>query len=171
VLEDLIAGCIRNDRTAQEKLYRALYEPLYCMCRRYFRNEHEAIEAVNDGMLKVFSHIADFDGSKGKFFNWVYTIVRRSALDKLKQSGALAFTDVLPSASFVAPSLDLTLTDMYRLLDSLSPSTRVVCSLFYLEDYPIRDIASLLGISTGTVKWHLSESRRKLRVVFEKHYL
>lgn len=169
--EDLIAGCIRNDRTSQEKLYRAFYEPLYCMCRRYFRNEHEAIEAVNDGMLKVFEHVASFDASKGRFFNWVYTIVRRAALDKLKRSGALAFTSVVPLDFPVLPSLDLPLSDVYKLLDSLNPATRVVCSLFYLEDYSIRDISLCLGISAGTVKWHLSESRRKLRVVFEKHYL
>jgi RNA polymerase sigma-70 factor (ECF subfamily) len=60
--------------------------------------------------------------------------------------------------------------DLYLLLDRLSPATRVICGLFYLEGYSIKDIAEQLTISGGTVKWHLSESRKKLRSILERHF-
>jgi DNA-binding NarL/FixJ family response regulator len=40
-----------------------------------------------------------------------------------------------------------------------------------MEGYSIKDIAHQLNISIGTVKWHLSESRKKLKVIMEKYLL
>ena len=42
-----------------------------------------ALEAVNDGMMKVFKALPDYKYNQGSFFNWVYTIVRNAAVDKL----------------------------------------------------------------------------------------
>lgn len=175
-LEQIIRGCVRNDRRSQEKLYKQFYVPLFCLCRRFFQNEHEAIESVNDGMMKVFERIDMYNAEKGKFFNWVYTIVRNTALDKFRSSTALraesyeveevaAETDLSTN-----PLVSLEGKDLYILLDRLSPATRVICGLFYIEGYAIKDIAEQLAISGGTVKWHLSESRKKLKSILERHY-
>jgi len=155
-------------------LYREFYVPLFCMCRRYFQNDHEAVESVNDGMLKVFQHIGTYQAEKGKFFNWVYTIVRNTALDKFRASAAAAFRsesgDITEADTGTNPLIALEGKDLYRLLDRLSPATRVICGLFYLEGYSVNDIADQLSISGGTVKWHLSESRKKLKSILERHF-
>lgn len=158
-------------------MYRQFYVPLYCLCRRFFRNEHEAIESVNDGMLKVFENIGSYKEEKGKFFNWVYTIVRNTALDKFRRIAPVFQAHDLPELENNIPDMApgnnpakaLEGKDMYKLLDELSAATRVVCTLFYMEGYTIKDIAEELTISTGTVKWHLSESRKKLKPIFERH--
>lgn len=177
-LQEIIRGCIRNDRKSQEKLYREFYVPLFCLCRRFFQNDHEAIESVNDGMLKVFQYIGTYQAEKGKFFNWVYTIVRNTALDKFRTSAAAGLRSESYDMAETIPETDISTNplialegkDLYRLLDRLSPATRVICGLFYLEGYSIKDIADQLSISSGTVKWHLSESRKKLRTILERHF-
>jgi RNA polymerase sigma factor (sigma-70 family) len=177
-LEHLIRGCARNDRASQEELYKQLYVPLFCHCRRYFQHDHEAIESVNDGMLKVFEKIGAYRPEKGKFFNWVYTIVRNTALDKFRSSvsiprpadpGEIAEAVVVeePGSN---PGIWLEDKDVYVLLDRLGPASRVIFGLFYIEGYSIREIADELAISGGTVKWHLSDSRKKLRSVLEKYF-
>jgi RNA polymerase sigma-70 factor (ECF subfamily) len=146
------------------------------MCRRYFRHDHEAIESVNDGMLKVFGLIRTYRKEKGKFFNWVYTIVRNTALDKYRAQQTLlnapstfnGLGNIPEIANGHNPLESIEEKDLRLLLDNLSPATRVVCTLHYLEGYLIRDIAAELVISEGTVKWHLSEGRKKLRNVLEK---
>jgi RNA polymerase sigma factor (sigma-70 family) len=125
-------------------------------------------------MLKVYKNIDRFREDRGAFFNWVYTIVRNTALDKLKlvvpiPQRAETLSGIEP-ASGDNPLLSLESREVFRLLDHLSPATRVVCSLFYLEGFPVKDIAERLRLSTGTVKWHLSESRKKLKEIFEKHF-
>ena len=84
-LRQLILDSSRNDRIAQEKLYRRFYPVLFILCKRFFADNHEALEALNNGMLKVFKSMGKFDPAKGAFFNWMYTIVRRAALETFPQ--------------------------------------------------------------------------------------
>jgi RNA polymerase sigma factor (sigma-70 family) len=175
-LQQIIAGCIRNDRKSQEKLYKQFYVALYCMCRRFFSNQHEAVESVNDGMMKVFERIGTYSPERGRFFNWVYTIVRHTALDKLRSAVARTIrTDVLDDEmpeidTGDSPLRSMEQKDIYRLLDRLTPATRIIFDLFYIENYTIREIVDELSVSAGTVKWHLSDGRRKLKSLVEQHF-
>ena len=171
-LDELIKGCIENNRIAQEKLYKKFYPSLFLLCRRFFADDRDALESLNDGMLKVFRNMAKYNPAGGEFFNWAYTVVRNNALDKLKLSTAPApqqLTDdiVLHTDN---PLQSLEQKDVYILLDALQPATRAVCSLFYIEGFQIREISERLQMSSGTVKWHLSETRKQLKVIFKKYY-
>jgi RNA polymerase sigma factor (sigma-70 family) len=173
--KQVIDGCIRNDRLSQEKLYKKFFPALFCLCKRFFTNDQEATEAVNDGMLKVYKNIGAFREGKGVFFNWVYTIVRNTAIDKLKLSVSIPqrsepLSDTADAGSSDNPLRSLESKDIYLLLDHLTPATRAVCSLFYFEGFSIKDIVERLSISPGTVKWHLSESRKKMKEIFEQHF-
>jgi RNA polymerase sigma factor (sigma-70 family) len=172
-LDQLIRECAANDRLSQEKLYRRFYPVLFLLCKRFFHDDHQALEALNDGMLKVFKNIAGYAPEKGAFFNWMYTIVRNTAIDKCKHGGPVQSEELKDNTPCVItgnPFHSLEWKDIYTLLDTLTPATRVVCNLFYLEEFRIRDIAECLQLSVGTVKWHLSEARKRLKPVLEKYH-
>ena len=57
--------------------------------------------------------------------------------------------------------------DLVQLLNKLSPRQRSVAALFYVEDLPIAEIADSLGLSGGTVKFHLNKARQSLQVLLE----
>lgn len=170
-LEHIIAGCIANDRISQEKLYRSFYPALFCLCKKFFSDDHKALEAVNDGMIKVFKNIGKYE-QKGEFFNWVYTIVRNTAIDKIK---AVVKEIEGPNEDIPLPQQNplqqLEWKDIYSVLDKLPPATRTVFSLFYLEGYRIPEIAGQLKVSTGTIKWHLSEGRRLMKQFIKRYFL
>ncbi len=172
-INQLINGAASGDRRSQEKLYRKFYPALILLCKRFFASDHDALETLNDGMLKVFRNLSAYDNTKGEFFNWVYTVVRNTALDKLK---LVPIPETKELNGSVEQSFDenplksLEWKDIYKLLVALAPATRVVCSLYYLEGFSIPDISEQLSLSKGTVKWHLSETRKKLKPVFEKYY-
>ena len=46
---------------------------------------------------------------------------------------------------------------------SLSDQQRAVVALHYLDDQPVEEVAEVLGLSAGTVKYHLHQARRRLR--------
>jgi RNA polymerase sigma factor (sigma-70 family) len=56
-------------------------------------------------------------------------------------------------------------TTIWRALDVLSPRRRAVLVMYELEGLTISAIASLLGISTITTRWHLAKGRRDLATV------
>ena len=47
----------------------------------------------------------------------------------------------------------------------LSPQQRAVVALHYLDDVPVAEVATLLGLNAGTVKYHLHQARERLRVL------
>ena len=58
---------------------------------------------------------------------------------------------------------------VWRALDLLAPRRRAIVVMYELEGMPIASIASLLGISAITVRWHLSVGRRELARLLESH--
>jgi len=171
-IQELIKQCVANDRLGQEKLYKKFYPALFLLCRKFFPEQADALEVLNDGMLKVFKNIGLFKDDKGQFFNWVYTIVRNTALDRLKNVKWAEHVDVegIDISHSDNPLSAMESGDIYKLLDVLPPATRAICILFYLEGFSINEICARLQLSQGTVKWHLSETRSKLKPVLLKYY-
>lgn len=130
------------------------------------------MEALNDGMLQVFTQLHKYDATKGALFNWAYTVVRNTALDKIRKQKWPAFNEITENIDVGDPGMiqQLESKDIYILLDHLPPATRTVCTLFYLEGFSIKEIGDKLSLREGTVKWHLSETRTRMKPILEQYY-
>ncbi len=173
-INHIIEGCKKQELPYQEKLYTQLYPALYALCKSFFQDPHDVLTALNNGMLRVFKNIKQYDASKGIFFNWAYTIVRHAALTLVRdRNNHLTFelNDKLVEPADSNPFKKLEWKDIYVHLDQLPATTRSVCSLHYLEGFSIDEIADALGIKDGTVKWHLHECRNRLKIIFDNHNL
>ena len=171
--ENILEGCKRNDRISQEKLYRQFYPGLFALCKKFFDQNHDILTALNNGMMNVYKNIDLYDKTKGELFNWAYTIVRNAALthlrNKMNTTEHSELTKYIESDVQESPFKKLEWKDIYFYLSKLPASTRAVCTLYYIEGYIIKDIAEQMSLSEGTIKWHLSESRAKLKVIFTKN--
>lgn len=169
-IEKIVAGCIRNDRVSQEKLYRQFYPGLFALCKIFFEDNHDILTALNNGMINVFKNISQFDPQKGTLFNWAYSIVRNAAITHLKSKKNefinVEITDRIETNAQYQPFIELEWGEIYSQLSKLPAATRGVCTMYYIEGFSIKEISSQLNLSDGTVKWHLSESRQKLKALF-----
>ena len=60
-LPALLAACRRQERVAQRRLYGQFHGFAMSICLRYARDRDQALEAANDGFLKVFRDLHRFD--------------------------------------------------------------------------------------------------------------
>ena len=51
---------------------------------------------------------------------------------------------------------------LQRAIDRLSVEERAILALQYVDDRPVAEIASILGVPVGTAKWRLHEARAAL---------
>jgi len=164
---ELLEGCRAGNRKAQERLYRDYYRSMAALCLRYTRNNEDAVEALNNGFLKVFRNIDRYDPAQGSLYTWIRTLVLHACLDFLKSRERLQSTSALTETTDAAISPDavshLQAAELLELVRSLQPATATVFNLYVLEGYNHREIAQLLGISEGTSKWHLHEARKQLQ--------
>ena len=56
---------------------------------------------------------------------------------------------------------------LYQALDSLQEKEKAAIILHYFEDLSIKEIASILQIPSGTVKYHLSTGRTRLKSLLQ----
>jgi RNA polymerase sigma factor (sigma-70 family) len=167
-IEGIIDGCKRDERKAQEQLYLYFYDAMMNLCVRYTKSESDAEHILNDGFLRVFKNIQQYDSSKGAPYTWIYRIVMNCCLYYFK-SKRTAFTEnELEHAEevYIEPEVDIKLkeAEILHLIRNLPAATQAVFNLYIIDGYAHKEIATMLEISEGTSKWHLNEARKRLKL-------
>jgi len=169
-LEELIQGCIRNERSAQERLYKLFYPKMMAMVRRYIDHNMQAEEVLNNGYLRAFQKIQQYT-FQGSFEGWLRKIVFHAVSDYVKQNIRYSEKVVLVEKDqFVHKDHAdrLYYNQLLQLVQTLPDATRAVFNMYVLEGFSHKEISKMLNISEGTSKWHLSEGRRLLKDKIEK---
>jgi RNA polymerase sigma-70 factor (ECF subfamily) len=60
-LQELIQGCARNERAAQEKMYRLFSGRMMAVVRRYIDHTEQAEEVLNNGFLRAFQKVGQYN--------------------------------------------------------------------------------------------------------------
>src|ERR1700743_2971053 len=79
--EQLVKGCVNNERAAQEALYKLFYADMLRVCHNYLPDKELAREAFNTGFLKGFQSIQKFDAEKGDLGGWMRKIMIYTSID------------------------------------------------------------------------------------------
>jgi RNA polymerase sigma factor (sigma-70 family) len=166
-LQIVIAGCINNNRVAQEKLYNMFYPKMVKTAIRYSVDMHQAEDILSMSFLKCFQSIDKY-AFNGSFEGWLRKIVIRTALDSIRVSKKHNHNyNVVPLDNddlIGVNDNDVAHYDqLIQLVNTLPKMAKDVFNLSVMEGYPHKQIAAMLGISEGTSKWYLSEGRKTLR--------
>jgi len=169
-LEQLIQGCIRNERGAQEKLYRLFYPKMMSLVRRYIDHEEQAEEVLNNGYLRAFQKIKQYN-FQGSFEGWIRKIVFHAVADYVKQNAKYSNQILLVEKDELVHkdhADKLYYDQLMQLVQTLPDATRAVFNMYVMDGLTHKEIGNMVGISEGTSKWHLSEGRRILKEKIEK---
>lgn len=178
--EALVDRCLSGDRPALEELFRRYRQPAYRVAHRLLGNEADAMDAVQDGFVKVLTNLGGFQ-KRSSFKTWLLRVVSNAALDLGRQRGRREATAAAGDAAngeaqplvWDEPTLGLEREDLRRLLDSalatLPEPQRQTFVLHVDAELSYREVADALGISIGTVMSRLYYARQKLRTYLEPH--
>lgn len=163
---DLISGCRRGDRHAQQRLF-DLYSPrMYGICTRYVKNAMQAEDVLVMAFTKVFERIEQFKGD-GSFEGWIRRITVNEALTALRKSRVMMIQTDLEHAEceldYDSLSDHLEAEDLLRLIEKLPPGYRIVFNMYAIDGYSHKEIAEQLGIAENTSKSQLSRARTHLQ--------
>lgn len=163
--EEMVAGCVANDRRAQEELYKRFFPEMMRMCMRHTKDENKAIEIVNIGFLRVFKKLHTF-AFKGSLEGWVRRLVYHSIADYFRDNARYTHFLVFEEKDEQVPEQSHARfyeQDILTEVGKLPRMSQEVFRLYAIEGYNHAEISAALGISEGTSKWHLSTARQKLR--------
>lgn len=136
---------------------------------RYAGSE-EAVELINTGFYKVLENLKNYDDTYS-LATWIRTILVRTAIDKQRATSRemtySTLENVKEAVSGNKADAKLERDDLLALLDLLPEICKQVFNLYVIDGFTHKEIGSILGISDGTSKWHLSEARKRLQFMLE----
>jgi RNA polymerase sigma-70 factor, ECF subfamily len=116
-------------------------------------------QIADDAVAEVFAQLLRRGEAVRDPQRWVWRAAFRIAAGELKRWRSSA---TLNDGVY---ELEVPTVDLASALRQLPARQRSVIALHYIADQPVREVARILGISTGSVKVHLSRGRKHLRQI------
>ncbi|MCO5240514.1 MAG: RNA polymerase sigma factor [Chitinophagaceae bacterium] len=163
---DLIKGCLAGDRRMQEALYQRFSPKMYAVCLRYAGKAEDAQDILQDGFVKIFKNLHMYRGD-GSFEGWIRRIFVNTAIEHYrKQVNLYPVTENHENhleTTELSAFDSLSMKDMMKMIQELSPGYRTVFNLYVIEGYSHKEIAEIAGISEGTSKSQLARAKGVLQ--------
>jgi RNA polymerase sigma factor (sigma-70 family) len=165
-LGNIIKGCIAGKNTSREMLYKLYSGKMWVVCLRYARDYDQAKDILQDGFVKVFEKISQFEG-RGHFEGWLRKIMVNTALSEYRKHRYLTFeaNSPIPTDDEADDNVecDISAQELMEIINELPPQYKMVFNLYAIEGYSHKEIAEELNISEGTSKSNLSRARDILK--------
>ncbi|MFN0202775.1 MAG: RNA polymerase sigma factor [Bacteroidia bacterium] len=165
--EEIIAGCLKEDRTYQKLLYERYYGNMMTVCMRYSNDREEARDVLHEGFMKVFTNLSKFKQGTN-LGAWIRRIMVNTSIDAYRRKAKIPDTTEVDNALHESDAYpdavsSLSADEILALVQKLSSAYRTVFNMYVIDGYSHREIGEALGISEGTSKSNLAKARAKLQ--------
>jgi RNA polymerase sigma factor (sigma-70 family) len=173
--EALVQDCLKQKRGSEEALFKSCFSFLWTTCRTYSVDDQEAMGYLNFGFYKILIGL-----NKRKdhvpFKNWAKRVVINAIIDEKRKHNKYNNQVIYPENGILSNGTTIEMNVFQEndceyiigMIRNLPPTTSMVFSLFAIDGFAYEEIAQKLSISESTVRWHISEARKKLFVKLSK---
>jgi RNA polymerase sigma-70 factor (ECF subfamily) len=173
-LEELIAEAKNGNVNAFRKIVNKHQSYAYAVAFRFFCDEDDAEDVVQESFIRIWNHLKDFD-PKMKFTTWMYKIVVNLCYDKAKSNkrrmSVFARLNDNSSKDDYIENTDIerdltnkeTAALIKRIADGLSEKQRMIFLLRDIQDLTIEEVAGITGMSDSAIKTNLFFARQNIK--------
>jgi len=168
----ILLQCIKNNSQAQRILYEKYAPGLLGVCMRFTGNRPEAEDILQEGFVKVFLNIKDFEG-RSSLIGWMRRIIINTAIThyhkNLKHQYHADIDDIKEKniGDFEIGDLEFTREEILNVIAELPAGYKMVFNLYALEGYKHKEIAEQLKIDVNTSKSQYSRARKLIQTKLE----
>ena len=163
---DLVRRSRRGDRAAFAELVRTYENAAYATALTYVRSREDAQDIVQEAFVTAYCKLVQLREPEN-FGSWLWTIVRRHALEWLRRARTLQFaadtTETMSEVSAEEFATTRRNADLWDAVCALPEELREVVLTYYLNDFSYEQVADYLGLTAPTVKGRLHRSRARLK--------
>lgn len=166
--KEILSRCLKRDRKAQKMLYEFYAPAMLGICIRFAGNRDEAEDILQDGFVKVFTKLGDFEG-RSTLYGWMRKIMINTAITyyhrNLKHRYHYDIDDLgdKETGENNWEGSEFTREELQDVIASLPPGYRMVFSLYAVEGYKHKEIARKLDIDINTSKSQYSRARKLIQ--------
>ncbi|HEY1046697.1 MAG TPA: sigma-70 family RNA polymerase sigma factor [Bacteroidia bacterium] len=164
--EDLIKGCLKEDRECQRELYKRFSGKMMAVCMRYAGNRMEAEDMLQDAFIKVFDNIGKFK-NEGSLEGWVRRIVVNTAINKIR-ANKVRFEELgEENDGFLHHDKNIidrmSEKDILKLISEMPQGYKYVFNMYAIEGLSHKEIADNLGIEEASSRSQYAKAKKYLQ--------
>lgn len=171
--EQIIEGCLNNQRLAQKALYEKYSSQMYAICLRYAKDKAEAQDVLQEAFLKAFMNIGQFS-RENSFEGWLRRIFVNTAITNYKKNLKHYFHDDVDdirevnTVNYKIHDDEFTRDELMGAVQGLSDGYRMVFNLYAIEGFKHREIADMMNIDVATSKSQYHRAKKILQTKLEE---
>jgi RNA polymerase sigma-70 factor (ECF subfamily) len=169
---ELIEAARLGDNSAFDELVGRHMKRAFILAHRLLGHREDAEDLVQDAFVAAIQNIDRFD-TRRAFGPWLMRIVFNRAMN-FRKSRARRRTEQIPETVAVSGASPLEATERSELgaqlkaaLAQLPERRRWIVEMFEVDGFSGPEIAEILDMPEGTVRWELHQARSALRTVLE----
>jgi len=164
--ELLLEGCKNNDSIAQQELYNKYSPKMLSVCYRYAKTREDAEDMLQEGFIKVFTQINQFE-ARGSLEGWILRIMVHTCINHLKKNKRFNDNIDLIHAENIVIKEDyipatLQAKQVVESIRSLPIGYRTVLNLYAIEGYSHKEIGAMLDIEESTSRSQYTRAKSLL---------
>lgn len=173
--EAMLKGCLRSDPTAQQELYSRYSPKMLSVCYRYAKSREDAEDMLQEGFIKIFTQISQFQ-NRGALEGWIRRIIVHTCINNLKKNKKFTESVDLIHASGIhireemIPSI-VQAKQVVECIRTLPIGYRTVLNLYAVEGYSHKEIAAMLDIEESTSRSQYTRAKNMLEDILVKKRL
>ena len=152
----------KGDKPAFDEVIRLCVPDLFRIAMSILKNKDDADDTVCETVVKAYENIRKLNDC-GFFKTWIIRILINQANAAYKKRGKIVFLNEISDEPKHEDAYDLGDNELSAAVSALALDFRTVITLHYFQDMRIKEIASVLQIPQGTVKWRLSKAKSILK--------
>ena len=151
---------------------------VFTLALKMLNQKEDAEEIAQDTFIKVFKNLHQYK-SEAKFSTWIYRIAYNTCLDKIRKNKNEKSIETIENISEnEINSISNIIIDIDKkerklliknCLNLLSKEDHFLLTLFHFEDLSLKEISSIMGITTNHVKIKLYRARMKLATILKEN--
>lgn len=170
--KDLIQGSLNGNPLYQRLLFNQLAPKMLPVCARYASCKDDAEDMLQEGFIKVFTHLHTYQGT-GAFDGWVRRIMVHTSINFLKKNKKFSEYFDLNTAEYVQETSESIPSIMrgrqiLECMKKLPFGYRTVLNLYAIEGYSHKEIGALLEIGESTSRSQYTRAKSLLEKILVK---
>jgi RNA polymerase sigma-70 factor (ECF subfamily) len=182
-----IQQTLNGQRNAFDQLVQRYKATIFSLALKHLGNFHDAQDIVQEAFLQAYTQLPTLKDAS-KFGAWLRRITLNlchaqhrqqkvkwvplaTERDDMNRSGALAYEHtlgrILPETLVCYPNREIERVELREIilkaLKTLSETLRATFTLYHIDGFDYREIATRLGVPEGTVKRRLHDARKKFK--------
>ncbi len=140
---------------------------MYCTAKTILGNDEDCADAIQETIVKAFQKIDTL--KKDKYAKtWLMRILINECYNLIRRESRLVSLENLTELPERQQKKETDYSDLYQAVNALKDELKLPVVLYYAEDFSIREIAEILGVSEGAVQKRLARARGKLKAELEQ---